>query len=420
MAYLYANLPMFQRVGASAYKKDLGNTVRLCSALGNPQLRFRSIHIAGTNGKGSTSHMLAAVLQSGGYKTGLYTSPHLKSFTERIRVNGQPVGAAFVVDFVNRVQPLMAEINPSFFEITVAMAFDYFAAMGVEVAVVEVGLGGRLDSTNIISPLLSVITNISYDHMDLLGSTLPAIAAEKAGIIKRDTPCVISQTQPEVAAVFQTKAAREQAALKFASDVYEVTGIGPGHWRARHLPSGTAEHYVLDLLGNYQQSNLAGVLTALDILRAAGFSLEPEAVRRGLSRAAAITGLKGRWQKLGDRPLVMADTAHNEAGIRAVMDQLLRHPFDRLWMVFGMVKDKAPEGVLQLLPRNAFYFFCQARIPRAMPADELAVRAAAVGLQGIVIPDVNAAMQAAKEKAAGDDIIFVGGSTFVVAEIENL
>lgn len=364
--------------------------------------------------------MLAAVLQSGGYKTGLYTSPHLKSFTERIRINGQPVGEAFVVDFVNRVQPTIVEINPSFFEITVAMAFDYFAAMGVEVAVVEVGLGGRLDSTNIISPLLSVITNISYDHMDLLGSTLPAIAAEKAGIIKPHTPCVISQTQPEVAAVFEMKAAREQAALTFASDVYEVTGTGPGHWQARHLPSGTAAQYVLDLPGNYQQTNLAGVLTALDILRAAGLSLEPEAVRRGLSRAAAITGLKGRWQKLGDRPLVIADTAHNEAGIRAVMDQLLRHPFNRLWMVFGMVKDKAPEGVLQLLPRNAFYFFCQARIPRAMPADELAVRAAAVGLKGIVILDVNTAMQAAKEKAADDDVIFVGGSTFVVAEIENL
>lgn len=420
VAYLYATLPMFQRVGASAYKKDLHNTVRLCEAIGNPHLRFRSVHVAGTNGKGSTSHMLAAVLQASGYKTGLYTSPHLKSFTERIRINGQPVHEEFVIGFVNRIQPVLAEINPSFFELTVAMAFDYFAQAGVDVAIVEVGLGGRLDSTNIITPLVSVITNISYDHMDLLGNTLPEIAAEKAGIIKRSVPCVISQAQAEVAAVFRDKASREGSSITFAADVFTVSRTPDGHWSVRQRISGQETEYALDLPGLYQQWNLAGVLVTLDILRSSGYVLESATVRCGLMQAAAITGLKGRWQQLADRPIIIADTGHNEAGLLIVVEQIRQQQFERLWIVFGMVKDKDPLRVLQILPKEAYYFFCQAHIPRAMPAGELAQRAAAIGLMGEVVQDVNAALRVAKEKASARDMIFVGGSTFVVAEIENL
>ena len=270
VAYLYANLPMFQRVGASAYKKDLGNTLQLCAALGNPQHAFKAIHVAGTNGKGSTSHMLAAVLQVAGYKTGLYTSPHLKSFTERIRVNGQPVAEEFVVDFVDRIRPLVEAIKPSFFEITVAMAFDYFARSGVEIAVVEVGLGGRLDSTNVITPLVSVITNISYDHMDLLGNTLSEIAFEKAGIIKPGVPCVVAQWQNEVEHVFRAQASSARAALTYASAEYSVTPVVPGTWRTHQLATGVNQDYHLDLLGNYQQQNLAGVLATLDVLARCG------------------------------------------------------------------------------------------------------------------------------------------------------
>jgi dihydrofolate synthase/folylpolyglutamate synthase len=411
---------MFQRVGASAYKADLGNTWQLCEALGNPQNSFKSVHVAGTNGKGSTSHMLAAVLQQAGYKTGLYTSPHLKSFTERIRIDGQPVAETFVIDFVNRIQAVVDRVQPSFFEITVAMAFDYFAQQGVDVAVIEVGLGGRLDSTNVITPVLSVITNISYDHMDLLGNTLPEIAFEKAGIIKPGIPCVISHRQAEVESVFQEKANKESSRLRFASDMYSMVTIGDGCWRAKNLADGTEREYELDLRGTYQGQNLAGVLAALDSLRESGFRISPEAIRTGLAHAAERTGLKGRWQKVGEQPLIVADTAHNEAGIKAVLAQINQQEFNELWMVLGVVKDKELTKVLKLLPTGAHYIFCQAKIPRALDAVELAAQAAAFGLQGEVIADVNSAVQHAKQKAAAHDLIFIGGSTFVVAELENL
>lgn len=411
---------MFQRVGAVAYKKDLGNTVQLCAVLDNPHLKFKSIHVAGTNGKGSTSHMLAAVLQTAGYKTGLYTSPHLKSFTERIRVNGQPVAEDFVVDFVNRIRPAIEKIKPSFFEITVAMAFDYFAQTGVDIAVIEVGLGGRLDSTNLITPLVSVITNISYDHMDLLGNTLAEIAFEKAGIIKPGVPIVVAEHQEEVVDVFRAQSNQVNAALTFASTEYDITPVGPGIWRARHVATNREQQYQLDLLGNYQQQNLAGVLAALDILMAQGIAISPDAVKQGLAKAATITGLKGRWQQLGTGPLVIADTAHNEAGMRAVVRQIGQQTFARLWIVLGMVKDKDLSKVLALLPREANYVFCQAQIPRALSAAELARQAAVFGLAGEVVPDVNAALRKVKEKAGANDLIFVGGSTFVVAEIDNL
>lgn len=418
--YLYANLPVFQRVGAAAFKKDLGNTLALCRALDNPHKKFPTVHVAGTNGKGSTSHMLAAVLQQAGYRTGLYTSPHLKSFTERIRVNGAPVHESFVVDFVNRMRTNIEGIQPSFFELTVAMAFEYFAREAVDIAVIETGLGGRLDSTNVITPLLSVITNISFDHTDLLGNTLGHIAFEKAGIIKPGVPVVVSQRQPEVEAVFRSAAGAMEAPLLFAAARYQPGNLGGGRWRMHHAVSGEAVEYQLDLPGSYQGHNLAGVLAAIDVLRQHGWRLPEAAVQTALGQAAALTGLKGRWQTLQHGPLVIADTAHNEAGIQQVVQQLASLNCSTLWMVLGVVKDKDLTRVLRSLPATANYVFCQAAIPRAMDAAALAAQAAAAGLKGTVVADVNQALDYAKARAARGDVIFVGGSTFVVAEIENL
>lgn len=414
--YLYRNLPMFQRVGASAFKKDLINTRLLCNALGNPQNTFKSIHIAGTNGKGSTSHMLAAVLQTSGYKTGLYTSPHLKEFTERIRVNGHEVSQGFVMNFVDRVKPLIDEIKPSFFEITVAMAFDYFAQEKVDVAVIETGLGGRLDSTNIISPCLSVITNISWDHMDLLGNTLPQIASEKAGIIKTHTPVIVSERQSEVESVFVDQAKASGSEIKFASDHIQVDKADSG-WEVQH--HGQKKIYPLDLFGAYQKKNLPGVLMAIEVLRSQGFTLPEPAVAEGLAHAARITGLKGRWQKLSDRPLTICDTGHNEAGILEILNQLKGLRYNRLHWVWGMVKDKDVK-VLHLLPKDAHYYFCQAAIPRAMPVEELYQKATTAGLTGEPVPNVNDALKLAMARSTSDDVILIGGSTFVVAELDNL
>lgn len=413
--YLYENLPIFQRIGAAAYKADLTNTIRLCNALGNPQEKFKAIHVAGTNGKGSSSHMLAAVLQSARHKTGLYTSPHLKNFTERIRVNGKEVDESFVVDFVNRIHPAIESIKPSFFEITVAMAFDYFAREKVDVAVIEVGLGGRLDSTNVIHPIVSLITNISWDHMDLLGDTLPKIAFEKAGIIKQETPVVISESQPEVTDVFKKKSLQLKSRIAFADEMYKVKNEGVGRFLVNE-----SEEYRLELRGNYQQKNLAGVLATIDVLRETGFVISDEAVHGGLSQTISLTGLKGRWQKLGDRPLVICDTGHNEAGVKQVLQQIEEQKFDQLHLVWGMVKDKDISKILQLLPKKAHYYFCQAKIPRAMDASELATKASTYDLHGKVIADVNQAIEEARKSATENDLIFVGGSTFVVAEILNL
>lgn len=419
LEYLYARLPMFQRVGAVAYKKDLSNTLNLCKALGNPHERFPSIHVAGTNGKGSTSHMIAAILQSAGYRTGLYTSPHLKEFTERIRVNGVEVGQAFVVDFVKRMKVNIERVNPSFFETTVVMAFDYFAQEKVDVAVVEVGLGGRLDSTNVITPVLSLITNIGFDHMDLLGNTLGEIASEKAGIIKHGVPVVISQRQPEVEAVFKEKASATEAPLLFASDRFE----------ARMRNEGTVDVFADGkfycalapaLKGLYQLKNIPGVLAAVEYLNHAGWSISGEHVQQGVERVTELTGLKGRWQKLGDIPLTICDTAHNEDGIREVCKQIQTLGFKKMFVVLGMVKDKDISRVLALLPREAHYIFCQALIPRALPAKELAQQAEMFGLQGEVVENVNGAIRHARALAGREDFIFVGGSTFVVAEIEGL
>lgn len=416
--FLYNNLPMFQRVGATAFKKDLSNTLHLCAALGNPHLRFKSIHVAGTNGKGSTCHMLSSILQTAGYKTGLYTSPHLKDFTERIKVNGQEISRAFVLDFVNRIKPLIEVISPSFFEMTVAMAFDYFAQENVDVAVVEVGLGGRLDSTNVITPLVSVITNISWDHKDLLGDTLPAIASEKAGIIKPGIPVVISERQESIAGVFTAKATREQSAIVFASEHYAVkernSVVDIFKDGAPYLP-----HVAMPLRGSYQKQNIQGVVQTIELMRS-HFTISDAAVREGLESVVIRTGLKGRWQQIHNSPTVVCDTGHNESGIRQVMDQLSRQQFRELFIVWGMVKDKDTGAILRLLPQHATYYFCQAKIPRAMDAHRLQAEAAIYGLRGIAIPDVNEAKTRALADARRDDFIFIGGSTFVVAELEEL
>jgi dihydrofolate synthase/folylpolyglutamate synthase len=420
LEFLYANLPMYQRVGAVAYKADLTNTIALCEELGNPQHKFKSVHVAGTNGKGSSSHMLAAILQTAGYKTGLYTSPHLKEFTERIRINGVEVSKSFVIDFVERIRPAIARIQPSFFEITVAMTFDYFAQQKVDIAIIEVGLGGRLDSTNVITPLVSLITNISWDHKELLGDTLPKIASEKAGIIKENIPVIISERQEEIADVFTGKASATNSNLQFASDIYEVSSSTEGNFLIRNRVTGLDMNITLDLKGTYQRKNVAGVLTAIDVLLKSGFAISVDHIIQGLQNTTTLTGLKGRWQRLSEQPLIICDTGHNEGGIREVVQQIRQQKYNRLWIVLGCVKDKDLHAVLSLLPKEAYYFFCQAKIPRALDANELMNQAIAVELNGEVIADVNQAIRAAKEKSNKEDFIFIGGSTFVVAEIEGL
>lgn len=420
LSYLYEALPMFQRVGAVAYKKDLTNTLALCNALGNPQTKFKSVHVAGTNGKGSTSHMIASVLQSSGYSTGLYTSPHLKNFTERIKVNGIEVSEKFVIDFVNKIKPEIERIKPSFFEITVAMAFDYFSHCKVDIAVIEVGLGGRLDSTNVITPMVSVITNIGFDHKELLGDTLEKIAFEKAGIIKTGVPVIISQHQSEVENVFKAKAHEVHAEIYFASDEYDVKILSDGGVEVKRDNHPYISDLHLPLKGIYQTKNLSGVLCACNFLAANGFTISKENLVKGLEQTVTQTGLKGRWQQLNTNPLIICDTGHNVDGIRYVVEQIKQQSFDTLHIVLGMVKDKDQMEVLKLLPTTALYYFCQAKIPRALDAMALAQMAKECGLQGVVIADVNEALQAAKRAAKPNDLIFIGGSTFVVAEINEL
>lgn len=417
--YLYANLPMFQRIGAAAFRKDLTNTIKLCEALGNPQQRFRTIHVAGTNGKGSSSHMLASILQEANYKTGLYTSPHLKSFTERIRINGEEVAESFVVDFVNRIQPQIEELKPSFFEITVAMAFDYFALREVDIAVIEVGLGGRLDSTNIITPEVSLITNIGWDHKDLLGDTLEKIAYEKAGIIKPRVPVVISERQPGIDELFIAKAKETDSSITFASDHFQSRLV---NGKLQVVKDGVVALNKVDfpLRGNYQSQNSKGVVCAVAVLRELGVDIPDQALRNGLQNVVTNTHLKGRWQKLRDQPLMICDTGHNLDGITQVLQQLQETPHQRLHFVFGVVKDKTIDEILAILPKQAIYYFCQAKLPRALDAAELAKKAREFGLQGRVIPDVNEAKNSALKNASEDDLIFIGGSTFVVAEINDL
>ncbi len=422
--YLFNALPMFQRVGAAAFKKDLGNTVQLCKALGNPQDHFKSIHIAGTNGKGSSSHMLAAVLQEAGYKVGLYTSPHLKSFTERIKINGQEIPPERVIEFVDNHKNFLDQYKPSFFEMTVGMAFAYFADEKVDYAVVEVGMGGRFDSTNILTPELCLITNIGLDHTQFLGETLAKIAFEKGGIIKEKVPVIISQTQEEAATEFREIAYQKNAPIYFADQRYGVLqkGLNSNTLLCEYqvFKEGKGKVLSLDLFGQYQEKNLPGILMALEILKEMGLNITSEIIKNGLAHAASQTGLKGRFQKLHENPLVYCDTGHNVDGMSALVQQIKAMDYEQLFFILGMVNDKDSGNILQLLPTEAQYIFCQANLPRALDANILMEKAKTFNLQGKAIPDVNEALKWALKKAGEKDLIFVGGSTFVVAELENL
>ncbi|WP_316768587.1 folylpolyglutamate synthase/dihydrofolate synthase family protein [Pedobacter frigiditerrae] len=419
--FLYSKLPMFTRVGAVALKKDLHNTIAMCAALDNPQAKFKSIHIAGTNGKGSTSHMLAAVLQKAGYKTGLYTSPHLKDFRERIRINGKMVSKSFVKDFVKNQTEIIQETEPSFFEVTVAMAFDYFAKEKVDIAVIEVGLGGRLDSTNIITPELSVITNISLDHTNILGNTLPEIAFEKAGIIKKNIPVVIGERQSETENVFIQKAIQENSQITFAQDNLRLENLRQKNpLLSMDIYQGKGLGYknlALDLTGTYQSKNIVTVIQSILKLKELGFNIPDKAIYSSLNKVKKLTGLQGRWQTLSTNPLVICDTGHNKAGITEVIQNINNTNFEKLHIVIGMVKDKDINGVLAILPKNAIYYFCEPDLERALPAKDLAEKAARFKLKGEIFINVKSALEAAKTKAKNNDLIFVGGSTFVVAEI---
>ncbi len=423
LEYLYDQLPMFQRVGKKAFKKDLGNTLALCEHLGNPQEKFKSVHIAGTNGKGSSAHMIASVLQEAGYKTGLYTSPHLYRFTERIRINGKEVEPDFIVDFVAKHKGIIENIMPSFFELTVAMTFKYFSDNDVEIAVIETGLGGRLDSTNVITPVVSLITNISLDHTGMLGETPVEIAWEKAGIIKKGIPVVIGEYQEETAPAFMEKASLEKAPLYFAERLVEVEKTG------RHPAGNTVGisgsvwgqllSVKLDTPGNYQVKNLPGVIKVLEILNETDWPIREKDLRKGLASVKTNTGFWGRWEVLSESPLIICDTAHNAAGVKAVAGQLQELEYDHLHIVWGMVADKNVEKIMEWLPAEANYYFCQARIPRALEADILAQKAEQTGRMGVAFRNVNDAVRAAVKHAGKNDVILIGGSNFVVAEINR-
>ncbi len=422
--YLYTQLPMFTRIGAAAYKADLSNTITLCAALDNPQKKFKSIHVAGTNGKGSTSHMLASVLQEAGYKVGLYTSPHIKDFRERIKINGQKIEEQFVVHFTENIKTKITEIQPSFFEITVAMAFAYFAKQQVDIAVIEVGLGGLLDSTNVIIPELCVITNIGLDHTNLLGTTLPEIATQKAGIIKASVPVVISQTQEETERVFTNKALEKNTAIFFADKVMEVIGmestsIGLQKMKVVNTAKMSITTYELDILGKYQQKNVKGVLLALEILQQYNWNISALNIVDGLKNIKNNTGLMGRFDMLETSPMLIADVAHNADGITEVLAQIKNIPHNNLHIITGFVADKAVDKVLALFPKNANYYFTQANIPRALLKENLQETAKQYQLNGEVYNNVNTALQAAKAKASKEDIILICGSFFIIAELEQ-
>jgi dihydrofolate synthase / folylpolyglutamate synthase len=421
--YLYQQLPVFHRVGKKAYKADLNNTLLLCEHLGNPQEKFNSIHIAGTNGKGSSSHYLASILQSAGYKTGLYTSPHLKSFTERIRINGFSIPENEVISFVESNNKFLEKLKPSFFEMSVGMAFEYFAKEQVDVAIIEVGLGGRLDSTNVITPLLSLITNISFDHTDILGDTLPKIAFEKAGIIKPNIPVVISERDTETESVFIEKARIEQAPIYFAEDYFKIQNSAEKnlHLEMSIFDILNKQNFIIEsqLLGIYQTKNILGVLKSVDILNSLNFRISSGAIFEGVKNVISQTGLQGRWQVLSKNPLMICDTAHNLAGITQVIYSLEKINYNKLWMIIGFVSDKDISGILKLLPKQANYIFCEAKIPRALKSKELLMQSEEHGLVGEEIPDVNNAIDFVLSITNSDDLIYIGGSTFVVAEISE-
>ncbi len=420
--FLFSQLPVYQRIGKAAYKNDLTNTIVLDNYLGNPHRKYKIIHVGGTNGKGSVSHLIASVLQEAGYKTGLYTSPHLKDFRERIKINGEMIPKGEVVSFVLKHKELIDSLKPSFFEMTVAMAFDYFAEANVDVAIVEVGLGGRLDSTNIVDPVFSVITNIGHDHMDLLGDTLGKIAEEKAGIIKEKRDVIISETQPESEKIFNYRAAERKATIVYADKRFSCD------LKVDQELSGSRQYIVTDkvshsayqgetgLAGDYQAANLKAVFASFDLLRN-NFKVTIENLKEGIKNVIVNTGLSGRWQILNQEPLLVCDTAHNREGLRIVIQQILSLKKENLHIVIGFVNDKDINSVLPLFPADATYYFTRASVPRAL--DEVVLRNQAVkfGLKGNSYPDVSGALHEAEKNAGKKDMIFVGGSTFIVAEV---
>ena len=419
--WMFNKLPMYQRIGAAAYKADLNNTIQLLQLLDNPHHNFKSVHVAGTNGKGSSSHMLASVFQEAGYKTGLYTSPHLIDFRERIRINGEMIPEDNVVQFINTYKAKFEAMELSFFEMTVGMAFDYFSKEKVDIAIIEVGMGGRLDSTNLITPELSIITNIDFDHMKFLGDTRAKIAYEKAGIIKPGIPVVIGETHPETEQVFIDNAKEGNSPIYFADQIFDCDKI--------HIESNTTQQFdvwknselymealEIPLMGNYQQKNLTTVMCSLDLLRGK-FDLTEDHIRDGIGKVISNTHLMGRWQILNSDPLTIADTGHNVAGITEVVRQLAEMNYEKLHFVLGMVNDKDVESVLQLLPRGAEYYFCKADIPRGLDANILAEKAFDMGLRGMAYESVRHAYRSAVNNARFGDVVFIGGSNFTVAEV---
>ena len=416
--YLFLKLPMFQRVGDQAFKKDLGNTLRLLEALGNPHKTFKSIHLAGTNGKGSLTHILASVLQESGLKVACYTSPHYKDFRERIKINGTLVSEEYVINFVERIKEHIETIQPSFFEITVAMAFDYFAKEAVDVAIIETGMGGRFDSTNVITPLLSIITNISLDHQQFLGDTLDKIAFEKAGIIKEEVPVIIGEYQEETAAVFQDKAMETHSSLFYAYELFEIADFESSFEGSRFSTffGKRKIYYSTDLAGNFQKKNLQTAMAALMILKEF-FEISDEHIRKGLENIRSNTYFLGRCMKLQEQALVVVDSAHNEAGIKELQQIIQSISYKQLHFVYGTVADKDLSKVIPLLPKEAKYYFCKADIPRGMNAEQLSKDAQALGLQGQHYPSVKEAYASALAATNPDDLIIVSGSIFVVAEV---
>ncbi|HRZ41598.1 MAG TPA: folylpolyglutamate synthase/dihydrofolate synthase family protein [Bacteroidales bacterium] len=424
LQYLYDRLPMFQRIGAAAYKANLDNTLRLVDFLGNPQKKLRFIHIAGTNGKGSVSHMLAAILQSQGLRTGLFTSPHLKDFRERIKVDGKMVPRSWVTWFVQYFKKDFEQLQPSFFEMSFGMAMRYFKEQNCDIVVLETGMGGRLDSTNIVHPVVSVITNISFDHREFLGDSLEMIAAEKAGIIKEHIPVVIGRHHPDTDEIFSYKAELEESRITYAQDVFEVVQAGmAGSVRGKlmldihRMGRPYLRELKCPLTGSYQKENILTVLAAVEELIAAGYDIRKNHIIKGINDVIKLTGLMGRYQILGSNPLRICDTAHNPDGLKMVMEQLKGETYRKLHFVLGVVSDKDLKGILKLFPQDAVYYFCKANIPRGLDAGILRDQAAGYGLRGNVYASVNEAYKAACSAAGADDLVFTGGSTFTVAEV---
>ena len=420
--FLFSQLPMFQRLGGAAYKSNLNNTLAICKLLGNPEQKFPSVHIAGTNGKGSVSHLLASVLQEAGYKVGLYTSPHLTDFRERIRINGHKIPQEKVVEFVQSNKSLFENIQPSFFEYTFGMAINYFAGEKIDIAVMEVGMGGRLDSTNVVKSILSVITNIGLDHTQFLGDTFEKIAIEKAGIIKPDVSVVIGETQEEIKSIFLEQASENQSEIYFADKTYSLKPVDSDNIHFNKfdvLKNGEVciADLQIDLKGKYQSKNIITALKAIDILQEQDFSISLEQLKPGFKNTRENTGFAGRWHILNKSPLTICDTGHNINGVSEIIAQLEELKFEKLHFVLGMVNDKNIDSILELLPEEARYYFCKANIPRGLDANELMKMAFQKGLDGFAFESVGEAFRAAKQQANSTDLIFVGGSTFVVAEV---